>query len=538
MADIYGSYFEYGGVRSTDYNLIISNVDTDRVTQLAGDIEGSTIFNRAEIKRYLIDDDYSGSPLYFDVEITTPDGSTIPFQERRQIEQWLFNRHNYRKFYVDLVENPPDEVYETEESVFTVVPTTTLNSTHGYGTGYYLPGATFDWDTSTVEHTSRYRLYVDGKRQADLIPYETTYDETQKVWLSEKALIDDPNNAKASDAWLVTHITSPSSATVIYPPDGAGLVNKTIQINLVSDEYGEMFNVDTSKAYTTWLKSRANSTHYPGRYRYQDYSLPPTFAFDMNERYMLVVGDNKPIFFRPFQITYLEPYFNSPTEVTYVWIASDSRCGDGDWIVTRQYSYEDSRYYIYFYPPMIGPQSTATRNAMDAMYLNKPVRLYKINKFYLNCRLINAERLEYYNGIVGYRGTLESDSNMWWQDENTQTFNINNASSSTITPITVSVDSDLDDYIYPQITITTGDSTSDVSLWNTSDDSSRLTTFNNISAGTTIVIKGGVNYLSPASAYNSFYNKNFPRLINGNNIINVEGLVNSVSVTFNNRRNL
>ena len=47
MADIYGSHFEFAGVPSRQYSLIIAAVNTNRITQKAGSIESVTIFNKS-----------------------------------------------------------------------------------------------------------------------------------------------------------------------------------------------------------------------------------------------------------------------------------------------------------------------------------------------------------------------------------------------------------------------------------------------------------------------------------------------------------
>lgn len=100
MADMYGSHFEYGGVSSKTHGIIIANVETSRFNQVAGTIAGVTIFNKSGKRNYLIDDDYSGSPLSFEVDIVTDDESVLDKAARRTIEKWLFNRHSYRKLYL------------------------------------------------------------------------------------------------------------------------------------------------------------------------------------------------------------------------------------------------------------------------------------------------------------------------------------------------------------------------------------------------------------------------------------------------------
>ena len=96
MADIYGSHFEYGGISSRQHSLIIANVDTSRMAKLSGTKEGVTIFSKSAKKRYLVDDDYTNSPISFDIEIVTENGRRLELVERRQIEKWLFNHRTYR----------------------------------------------------------------------------------------------------------------------------------------------------------------------------------------------------------------------------------------------------------------------------------------------------------------------------------------------------------------------------------------------------------------------------------------------------------
>lgn len=112
MSDIYGSHFEYSGVLSRKYGLIIATVGTDRIGKLSGDISGVTVFSKAPLKRYIIGDDMSNSPMSFDVEIVTDDGRVLEQHTRREIEKWLFNKHEYRKLYFDMSDDCPGDMIE------------------------------------------------------------------------------------------------------------------------------------------------------------------------------------------------------------------------------------------------------------------------------------------------------------------------------------------------------------------------------------------------------------------------------------------
>lgn len=277
MADIYGSHFEYGGISSRMYGLIIAGVELSRFTKAAGSIEGITIFNKKSKTRYLIDDNYSDSPLSFDIEIVTDNDRGIELNERRKVEKWLFNRGEYKKFYLDISDDTRGETYEI----------------------------------------------IDGLQK----------------------------------------------------------------------------------------------------------------------------------------------------------------------------------------------------------------------QLYLNCRFVNPERLEYNGGIVGYKATLEADSGLWWQDAVVKSFDIDSDDSESMSTLSVFVDTDIDEYTYPRITIVAGDTDGDITLINNTDDGSRLTKFIDVPANSSITIKSDINYIS-GQFYEKFYKQNFPRLLDGENIFTVMGNVASVEFEFNNRRML
>jgi phage-related protein len=117
MPDIYGSHFEYAGTLSRKYGLIIANVETTRYTPISGSISGVTAFNKSNKRRYLVDTDYSESTLSFDVDIITDTERCLDISERREIERWLFNKHNYQKFYIDPDDDCEGETFEVIDGV-------------------------------------------------------------------------------------------------------------------------------------------------------------------------------------------------------------------------------------------------------------------------------------------------------------------------------------------------------------------------------------------------------------------------------------
>lgn len=273
MADIYASHFEYDGVLSRKYNLVIVNAETDRFVGLSGAIKGNTIFNKSSKKNYLISDDYSSSPLSFEVDIITDHERGIEFNQRREIEKWLFNRKRYSRLYFDIVDDPHGEAFE-------------------------------------VFHGEQKRVYM-------------------------------------------------------------------------------------------------------------------------------------------------------------------------------------------------------------------------------NCRFINAEKLEYNGGVVGYKATIESDSPFLWQDKTSKTFFPNRPDRI----FDVHTDSDMDDFIYPTVTITTGSDGGDIAIFNSTDDELRATKFIMVPARKTFTMKGELNYISDG-LYEKFQDRNFLRLVDGKNEVHVLGDVEAITFEWNNRRRL
>lgn len=154
---------------------------------------------------------------------------------------------------------------------------------------------------------------------------------------------------------------------------------------------------------------------------------------------------------------------------------------------------------------------------------------------YLNCRFTNPEKLEYNGGIVGYKATLEADSNMLWQDEIEKTFSVDNASEDSSSIITITVDSDICDYIYPTVSVTMGTVGGDIIISNNTDDSTRLTKFVGLSPNVTVIMKGELNYVND-QYYEKFEKQNFIRLLDGENKLTLMGNISTVKIKFQNRR--
>ena len=155
---------------------------------------------------------------------------------------------------------------------------------------------------------------------------------------------------------------------------------------------------------------------------------------------------------------------------------------------------------------------------------------------YLNCKFVNPEKIEGNGGIVGYKFDVVCDSRMAWQDPMHAEFMLVGGSGQ-MTDIPVALDTDMLDYTYPKITITTGNVGGKITLANLDDDASRITTFSNMPPNTQFVINGIYNYVSDGF-YENFIDRNFPRLLDGSNDIRVTGDVVAIIVEWQNMRYL
>lgn len=162
----------------------------------------------------------------------------------------------------------------------------------------------------------------------------------------------------------------------------------------------------------------------------------------------------------------------------------------------------------------------------------------KQKRLYLNCRFVNPQKIEDAAGLIGYRFTVECDSNMAWQDAVSYTFETDHADAESNSVIIVDVDTDMKDYIYPKVTITIGDVGGDIIVSNNSDDETRLTSFIGLTPNISFVMNGnGINYIS-GDNYLKFSNKNFIRLLDGENYISIIGDVKEITFEFQQRRYL
>lgn len=153
---------------------------------------------------------------------------------------------------------------------------------------------------------------------------------------------------------------------------------------------------------------------------------------------------------------------------------------------------------------------------------------------YLNCRFINPEKLEYNGGVVGYKFTVECDSHLGWQEPISLSYEIGSTSDTGVY-IEISVDTDSNDYVYPEVVVTTGSECTGFQIVNESDDSARVTSFVGDMPDTIIKMNPSIGFVTDGY-YDVFVKKNFVRLLDGDNTLFITGNVRSIQVTWQNMR--
>lgn len=99
MFDIYGCHFQYGDFDSSDYDLVIANMDTSRLSILQGERSVNTLFSKKNNTYYAKNVSYGDEPVSFDAEIFTFNGDPIGESFLPEIERALFSRSRFTKFH-------------------------------------------------------------------------------------------------------------------------------------------------------------------------------------------------------------------------------------------------------------------------------------------------------------------------------------------------------------------------------------------------------------------------------------------------------
>lgn len=156
-------------------------------------------------------------------------------------------------------------------------------------------------------------------------------------------------------------------------------------------------------------------------------------------------------------------------------------------------------------------------------------------RYYFNCRFTNPRKIYGNGGIPGFSCTMECDSLLLWQEDLGKTI-IPEFSEDDSANFSVTIDTNMDEYIYPVVKFTIGEDGGDIMLINL-DDEDRTTSFVNLTELIEFSMDGNYNYISGGN-YTKFQNKNFIRLLPGENRFVLTGDVTKIEFTYSARKYL
>lgn len=154
-------------------------------------------------------------------------------------------------------------------------------------------------------------------------------------------------------------------------------------------------------------------------------------------------------------------------------------------------------------------------------------------RLYVECIFSNPEELRYADGLHGWKCTCQLSSGFAFQDKIERTY------TDFSSDITVKVDSDYDDYLYPVLVIDVNESSNptDVTIINKSDNN-RIMKLQDVTMGTKIYADCAdciVTDDSNISLYEKLSERKFLRLVNGDNVLSISG-ASKLNISWQNLR--
>ena len=161
----------------------------------------------------------------------------------------------------------------------------------------------------------------------------------------------------------------------------------------------------------------------------------------------------------------------------------------------------------------------------------------KEKRKYVECVFANPEAMFYADGLHGWKCTCILSSGWAFQDEIEMEYTFDDPAVET--EITIPVDSDNNDYIYPSFTMIADNSSAkmNIQLKNKSDNS-RVMEVDRIPANTVISVLSDMGVITDntsQSLYGFLKDQKFLRLVNGDNVISVKGIT-SLTIRYQNVR--
>jgi len=214
----------------------------------------------------------------------------------------------------------------------------------------------------------------------------------------------------------------------------------------------------------------------------------------------------------------------------------------------KRYTYRRARPYLYGVSPtpvlefpitIVSHQyiDATTRSLIEAwLFGHKGYKKFQpiqsdLSNVYYNCLLKNPKSVFVGNLQMGIECTVEADAPWGWLTEKTTTKTF--AGSSLVNDTFSFYNSSADnDYLYPELIITTNVSGCNISITNNTD-SGRVFSFSDVAANEVLTVDNDRQIISSSTGLTNRlgkFNKKWFRLLPGNNNITVAGGISSIDI--------
>ena len=427
--NFYGMHFEYDGVSSRLYDLMVASISKSQDMSVSGKADIVTMHNRRPAANYYLNTRWDKGNLSFDLEIVREE--PLDPTEQRDVSKWLFHTRGYKRMYFDYNDDITGEWFDIVDGV----PVRT-----------YL----------NCVLTEPEKIEGNG----GVIGYRC------------KAICDAPN------AW--------------------------------SDEISVTVEPELEYYYITYTKEEA----YALLQNYQVYSdLPLT---------------NMPVI--------------PAADLTAAGWGDYSNAGNIRILMTAEVIGRTYQGVTEYRAAVFTPVQYDSSGNYKSVMTYSDYRTYTSNVLFgSKTDTYGLQISEVFTGSTASAAQLQAYERAYDMHECVYTYQGGEYSFN------LNIDSDMNEYTYPSVEVITDtkmsytDDAPAFRIWNATDDEARFTTMEGLTVEDTITLDGEVNYTANSDGddcYEYFTSPNFVRLLDGTNEIHAQGSIQSITITWKNRRYL
>lgn len=564
--DLSGCRFIYAGTPSEFYGLRFVNCETSEYKKINGTTKSISVFNERNRRNYYIDDDYSSSPISIDIEVATDSGDVLSTSVVREVENWLFNRRTYSKLYIDPEDDCSGETYDEidGERKYCYLNCRFTNPSKITGNGGTVGfKATMECDSNLLWQDSTVKTFeFESSGDVAKAKVYTFNSSTAGTSVGNINIDISPALNEAGDDFVGrTSMAIKRTGKNLW--GGTAFKDSLVGLGATADEASGTVEIAASRfsgsptlldgcfkddtVYTIILRGLYSVSSAKRSNIGVQYTDGTTAIISFS-----TAGEVSDVVYTTSSTKTVKRIYGSSYSGTVSF--EYDKCGVFEGAVSLdEYAEYCGDTYVIDWQNIAG----AVYGGVLKMPGGVLTKTYEYIESY-NGEAINGEWFStldiYESGTLPSAGakvvykldspavyhldsgvidTLAGENNLWSDAGDIAV----DTSSSSEEIVILEVDSDGFDYVYPKVIFTLGSSGGDISIINTSDDNSRMTSFKSLSGYTEFTMNSELNSIS-GNNYTKFYDKNFIRLVPGENILNILGNVAKIKIEWANRRYL